>query len=139
MRSNYATTQGAVLCVASFLYHDEHFVSNVLEIFYEMNPQARIEGAYIFFDEVQDVPGWDVAVCRILDTEKVSLYITGSSSRMLSEDIATELRGRSVSYELLPYSLREHLRQHHAEPERGRSLNSKVLMSSIKTSAVLSH
>lgn len=102
-------------------------VGDVLEVFYEVNPEARTQGAYVFFDEVQDVLGWDVVVRRILDTEKVALFVTGSSSRMLSEDVATEFRGRSVSYELLPYSFREHLRCHGLEPDSRRSLDSRVL------------
>lgn len=114
--------------------YSSHLVSDVLEVFYEMHPQARVEGAYVFFDEVQDVPEWDVTVRRILDTEKVSLYVTGSSSRMLSDDVATEFRGRSVSYELLPYSFREYLRQHGIETASEKSLSSKVLASSLKKS-----
>lgn len=107
-------------------------VSDVLETFYEVNPEACTQGAYVFFDEVQDVPGWDVVVRRILDTEKVALFVTGSSSRMLSEDVATEFRGRSISYELLPYSFREYLRCHGLEPDPHRSLDSRVLASSLK-------
>ncbi len=107
-------------------------VSDVLECFFEMNPSARTEGAYLFFDEIQDVPGWDVVVRRILDTEKVAMWVTGSSSRMLSEDVATEFRGRSISYELLPYSFREYLRAWGEEPAWGQSLDSRVLGSSLK-------
>lgn len=107
-------------------------VSDVLEEFYELNPEARTDGAYLFFDEVQDVPGWDVTVRRILDTEKVSLYVTGSSSRMLSEDVATEFRGRSISYELLPYSFREYLRAQGDEPAQDASLDSKTMASRLK-------
>ena len=107
-------------------------VSDVLECFFEMNTSARTEGAYLFFDENHDVPGWDVVVRRILDTEKVAMWVTGSSSRMLSEDVATEFRGRSISYELLPYSFREYLRARGEEPASGQSLDSRVLGSSLK-------
>lgn len=107
-------------------------VSDVLETFYEMRPEVRTQGAYLFFDEIQDVPGWDVVVRRILDTEKVALFVTGSSSRMLSEDVATEFRGRSISYELLPYSFREYLRCHGLEPDPHRSFDSRPLASSLK-------
>ena len=107
-------------------------VNDVLEVFYELFPHAREAGAYLFLDEVQDVPNWDITVRRILDTEKVSLYVTGSSSRMLSDDIATEFRGRSISYELLPYSFREFLRAHGLEPSQETSLDSKILSSQLK-------
>lgn len=107
-------------------------VGDVLEIFYEINPEARAEGAYLFFDEVQDVPQWDVAVRRILDTEKVALYVTGSSSRMLSDDVATEFRGRSITYELMPYSFREYLRGRDNEPKPEESLDRRSLSSLLK-------
>lgn len=84
-------------------------IDRVLELFFEMNPGARSRGAYLFFDEIQDVPNWDAAARRIVDTEKVTMYLTGSSSRLLSEDIATEFRGRSLSYELAPYSFSEYV------------------------------
>ncbi len=112
-------------------YH-ENLVNEVLEQFYEMNPEARDTGTYLFFDEIQDVPNWSVTVRRILDTEKVCLYVTGSSSRMLSDDIATEFRGRSVSYELLPYSFREYLRSRNEEPGTNSFLDSKKLSSTLK-------
>lgn len=112
--------------------YPDNLVSEVLEQFYEVNPNARDEGAYLFFDEIQDVPDWDVTIRRILDTEKVSLYVTGSSSRMLSEDVATEFRGRSISYELLPYSFREYLRARGEESTPETSLDSKKLSSILK-------
>lgn len=87
----------------------EDSISRVLETFYEMCPAARREGAWLFLDEVQDVPGWDVAARRVVDTEKATLYLTGSSSKMLSTDVATQFRGRSVAYELLPYGFGEFL------------------------------
>lgn len=107
-------------------------ISDVLEVFYEMNPASRSTGAYLFFDEAQDVPNWDITLRRILDTEKVALYVTGSSSRMLSEDVATEFRGRSISYELLPFSFREYLRFHGIEPITQTALLSKEKASLLK-------
>lgn len=126
-------------CICYFNFDDDRLrpypsglVNEVIEEFYELYPQARQKGAYLFLDEVQDVPEWDVTLRRVLDTEKVCLYVTGSSSRMLSEDVATEFRGRSISYELLPYSFREYLRARGEEPVAGVSLDSKVRSSSLK-------
>ena len=65
---------------------------------------------YLFLDEVQQVEDWELGVRRIHDTRRFSLAVTGSSSRMLSGDIATSLRGRSLTFELLPFSARECLR-----------------------------
>ena len=109
-------------------------VSQVLETFYELNPETRSEGAYIFFDEVQDVPGWELAARRIVDTEKVTMYFTGSSSRLLSDDIATEFRGRSIAYELLPYGFSEYLQSRGLDVPRGAELDSKTVASQMKGS-----
>lgn len=126
-------------CICYFNFDDDRLrpypstlINDVVEEFYEMHPEARRDGAYLFFDEAQDVPNWDVTVRRILDTERVSLYVTGSSSRMLSEDVATEFRGRSISYELLPYSFREFLRARGVEPAADEPLESKLLSSKLK-------
>ena len=91
-------------------------ISRVLETFFEMEPTARAKGAYLLFDEVQDVPGWGVTLRRIVDTEKCTVLLTGSSSRLLSSDLATEFRGRAITYELLPYGFRESLRANGREP-----------------------
>ncbi len=109
-------------------------VSQVLETFYELHPGARSEGAFIFFDEVQDVPSWELAARRIVDTEKVTMYFTGSSSRLLSDDIATEFRGRSIAYELLPYSFAEYLQAKGQAVPTAAELDSKVVASQLKKS-----
>jgi predicted AAA+ superfamily ATPase len=86
------------------------FLDDLLETFFRLNPMARRKGAWFFFDEIQEIPGWARFARRIIDTEKVKLYLSGSSSRMLSTEIATEFRGRSLAFELLPFSFREFLR-----------------------------
>ncbi len=110
----------------------DNLVSQVIEIFFEMNPSARKEGVFLFFDEIQEVPEWDVAARRIADTEKATIYVTGSSSKMLSTDVATEFRGRSLAYELLPYSFREYVRCHGAEPVEEKDLFDKEQVSVLK-------
>ena len=88
--------------------------------FFELHPSSRSQGTFLFFDEIQEVPNWDIAARRIVDTEKITMYVTGSSSRMLSTDVATEFRGRSIAYELLPFSFREYARYHHVlEDQQG--------------------
>lgn len=77
----------------------------MLETFFELHPSSRPQGTFLFFNEIQEVPNWDIAAQRIVDTEKITMYVTGSSSRMLSTDVATEFRGRSIAYELMQASL----------------------------------
>ncbi len=80
----------------------------VLEAFYAINPSALSEGAYLFFDELQEMSDWGAWLRRIVGTRRVTIYVSGSSSKMLSTEIATEFRGRALDFELLPFSFREY-------------------------------
>ena len=62
----------------------------------------------IFLDEVQRVVNWQNLVRSLLGRGYV-VFASGSSSQLLSREIATQLRGRSISYLLLPFSFREYL------------------------------
>ncbi|MGB9720744.1 MAG: ATP-binding protein [bacterium] len=64
----------------------------------------------LFLDEVQNLQFWEKGVREIFDTQKYNIYITGSSSKLLSREIATALRGRTFSYLLLPFSFDEYLK-----------------------------
>jgi predicted AAA+ superfamily ATPase len=85
-------------------------LSRIPEAFYRRFPANREQLCWFFFDEIQNVPGWETFVRRLLDTEKVALVLTGSSARLLSREIASSLRGRSLSTEILPFSFAESLR-----------------------------
>lgn len=80
----------------------------VLEAFYARNPSALDEGAYLFFDELQEMGGWGPWLRRVVDTTKATVYVSGSSSKMLSSEISTEFRGRALGFELLPFSFSEY-------------------------------
>ena len=92
---------------------------------------AHSEGTtHLFLDEVQAVDGWERFVRRLLDTQDVQVLLTGSSSRMLTSELASAMRGRSVSYVLLPYSFQEYVRargrevpEHQAPTERAWTVN----------------
>ena len=81
----------------------------LLQAYRELYPDTGIEGCYFFFDEIQNIEGWDTFVRRVYDTGTKNIFITGSNARFLSSDIATSLRGRTVSYEVFPLSFREYL------------------------------
>lgn len=87
--------------------YEPSFISDVVDLFFSLSPDARKKGAYLLFDEIQEVPRWGAALRGVVDRERVSILVTGSSSKMLSADIGTEFRGRSVSHELLPFSFEE--------------------------------
>ena len=82
----------------------------VLEAYFSLYPEKKnAQKVYCFFDEIQTVPGWESFVDRVMRTEVCEVYITGSSARMLSREIATQMRGRALSWELFPFSFREFL------------------------------
>jgi hypothetical protein len=70
-----------------------------------------IEGTiYLFLDEIQNVENWDKWIRKVYDTKKYRIIITGSSSELLSSEIATSLAGRNLSYTVYPFSFSEVLR-----------------------------
>jgi predicted AAA+ superfamily ATPase len=81
----------------------------ILESYYELYPQKRGEKIYLFLDEVQVVENWELYIRRVYDTENIQIYITGSSAKLLSTEIATSLRGRTITYEIFPFSFKEYL------------------------------
>ncbi len=84
-------------------------LDQLIEAYYELYPAKRDEKVYFFLDEVQNIPNWELFVRRIHDTLNIALYITGSSSKLLSSEIATSLRGRTIVYEIFPFSFKEYL------------------------------
>ncbi len=81
----------------------------LLEAFFELYPENVGKKTYLFLDEVQEAPYWDKFVRRISEKKEFSIFLTGSSSKLLSKEIATSLRGRAISYFLTPFSFRETL------------------------------
>ncbi len=82
----------------------------MIEIFYEIYPENKNKKVYLFLDEVQNVSNWEKFVRTIMDTEKIQIFISGSSSKLLSKEIATSLRGRTLPYNIYPFSFKEFLR-----------------------------
>lgn len=73
-------------------------------------PDQKDKLVFFFFDEIQNVPNWEKFLRRLADTEKSRIFITGSSSKLMSKEIATSLRGRTIPLEIFPLSFREFLR-----------------------------
>lgn len=68
------------------------------------------EPEFLFFDEIQNVENWEKPIRSLYELNRFYIFITGSSSRFLSKEIATALRGRTISYTLFPFSFREYLK-----------------------------
>lgn len=78
------------------------------EVFFELNPS--VEEPVFLFDEIQNIKGWEKFVRRICEKEQIDTFVTGSSSKMMPEEIHTALRGRAWSLEVTPFSFREFLK-----------------------------
>lgn len=85
------------------------YLNHFLEAYFELFPHNRNKTVYFFFDEIQNIPQWELFIRRLYDNENCRIFITGSSSKMLSSDIATALRGRTLNYELFPLSFKEYV------------------------------
>ncbi|NMW17727.1 MAG: ATP-binding protein [Chlorobiaceae bacterium] len=82
----------------------------ILEAYFSLYPEKKsTEKVYCFFDEIQVVSGWEPFIDRLMRTEKCEVTLTGSSAQMLSKEIATQMRGRALSWEIFPFSFREFL------------------------------
>jgi predicted AAA+ superfamily ATPase len=82
----------------------------VIEAYYSLYPEKKNTAkVYYFFDEIQMIPGWEPFIDRLQRTENCEIYITGSSANLLSKEIATQMRGRALAWEIFPFSFEEYL------------------------------
>ena len=89
----------------------------VVDEYYRLHPERRDEReTVLFLDEIQVIDGWERFVRRLLDSERVDVFISGSSARLLSREVATSMRGRAMEALVYPFSFREFLRHHGREP-----------------------
>lgn len=73
-----------------------------------------IEGkAYLFFDEIQEVEGWEKCVNSLRVALDCDIYITGSNAKLLSGELATYIGGRYVEFVIYPFSFAEFLELYH--------------------------
>jgi len=94
----------------------------IVEEYYRLYPEWRDKRRATFFlDEIQTVPGWEVFARRLLDTERIDLFLSGSSARLLSREVATSMRGRAMEALVHPFGFGEYLRHMKREPVPGQS------------------
>lgn len=96
-------------------FEDERFELNsdeldlILQAYMELYPSYKLSECYFFFDEIQNIPNWEKFIRRMYDTVSKNIFITGSNSKLLSSEIATSLRGRTLNFEIFPLSFKEYL------------------------------
>ncbi|MCG2724886.1 MAG: ATP-binding protein [Elusimicrobia bacterium] len=103
------------------------------EVFLELNPSLLNKKINFFLDEVQNIEGWEKFCRRAVERENLNIFVSGSSSKMMPFEIHTELRGRSWSIELLPFSFAEYLNS------RGMNLEDKSLIYTAKSLIIKKH
>ena len=85
---------------------DAKFLSDLMP---SIKETFSLEPEFLFLDEVQDMPDWSRWLRRIYDTYDVQIFVTGSSSKVSSHEIPTELRGRCLEIKVFPLSFKEFL------------------------------
>ena len=93
-----------------FLRAEDSLPSIISDTYYGMYPQKHDEKVYFFFDEIQYVNLWGSFINRLQISENCEIYITGSSAKLLSKELSTEIAARTFSWELFPFSFVEYLR-----------------------------
>lgn len=66
------------------------------------------EKYYLFFDEIQNVNEFELVINSFRSTHDVSIFITGSNSKLLSGELATHLSGRTISFRIMPFNFKEY-------------------------------
>ena len=98
-------------------FEDERITNPSIDLLTDLLPEAQAvfgrKPKYLFLDELQLIPDWSKWVRRMLDTEEMEIFITGSSSKMSSYELPTEMRGRSWEVKVFPLSMEEFLRFKH--------------------------
>lgn len=75
-----------------------------------------INHPYLFFDELQDIEGWEKAINSLRVDIDCDIYITGSNAYLLSSELSTLLSGRYIEIEMLPLTFAEYLDFQGAKP-----------------------
>ena len=100
------------ICYLSFFTSDDMSFpfSLISDAYFSLYPEYSTDEVYFFLDEIEAITNWGGGVSYMMERyPKAHIFITGSSAKYLSSEIATELRGRSLSWRFYPLSFREFL------------------------------
>lgn len=97
-------------------FDDERFLSmrpenfdELLQAYREMYPTTPLRDVYMFFDEIQLIQGWELFVLRVYKSYCKHIFITGSTAKMLSEEMSSALRGWPDEYREYTLSFAEYM------------------------------
>lgn len=83
-------------------------LDEVLEAYRELYPKQDLKNVYMFFDEIQLIDQWELFVMRVFKSYCKNIFVSGSNAKMLSQEIATTLRGWSIEEKTYPLSFMEY-------------------------------
>lgn len=83
-------------------------LDEVLESYRELYPAQNLKDVFMFFDEIQLIYNWELFIIRVFKSYCKNIFISGSNAKMLSQEIATTLRGWSIEEETYPLSFKEY-------------------------------
>ena len=76
---------------------------------YLLKKSDKLEKAYLFIDEIQEVNDWEKCIESLFVSEKFDIYISGSNAQMLSSELATKLSGRYIEFPIYTLSFSEYM------------------------------
>lgn len=94
--------------IGFFNFEDPRIFGFSVEDFSKLSEVMGNDKEAYFFDEIQNIIGWEVFVRQLHDRGK-KVFITGSNANLLSKELGTRLTGRYLSYEIFPFSYQEYL------------------------------
>ncbi|KPQ13773.1 MAG: ATPase with DUF4143 domain [Algoriphagus marincola HL-49] len=92
-------------------FEDPRIFDFTVDDFSKLDEILESSGSPYFFDEIQNVKGWEVYVRQLHDRGQ-KVFITGSNASLLSRELGTRLTGRYLAYEIFPFSYPEFLEYH---------------------------
>lgn len=96
----------------------------------KVQAELSTQKGYYFFDEIQNIAGWEKFVRRMADSKEY-VQITGSNAKMLSSEIETILGGRFMSKHIMPYSFYEYLRASGIEEFSSSGKDKKIIKNAL--------
>ena len=88
-------------------------LKKIQEVFFKVSPSFTIKTPLVFvLDEIHKIIGWEQYVIDLSRNPYWKVFVSGSSSKLLADDISTELRGKSIKTIIYPLTFREFLKFH---------------------------
>lgn len=90
------------------------------DVFYEYIEEQINQNhiRYLLCDEIQNVENFELVINSTRSTHEISIFLTGSNSKLLSNELSTHLSGRTISFRMLPFTFHEYLTLIDAKPSK---------------------